>query len=403
MTVLGGRGTAAAVWPIPLDDPYPAYRELRASGPIHWFSEIDRHLIVSYAQAHDILRSPRWSCEAQAGSPPARRPERRPASPELLAAGLLFIDPPRHTWLRKGISPYLSPSAVELLRPRIRAIVGAALAGWPHDREQDVMSELAYPVPLAVICELLDTGTQTAITVRRETPRLVGLIDPLADQKTVDDAMSSAIALVLELVPLVADRLAHPSSDLLSRLVTGSAEVPGLDVTEAIVMALLLLAAGHETTASLIGNALVTFQAQPDKARQLRDRPELIPAAVEELIRLESPVQLTARTARHDTAVGAVTVAAGEQVLVCLGAANRDPSVFSDPDQADFERAPEPHLGFGHGPHFCAGATLARAEAQEILRGLLSLRPPVENCAMTVERGSSPALRQITKLRLTPA
>jgi len=263
------------------------------------------------------------------------------------------------------------------------------------------MSELAYPVPLAVICEMLDTGTDMAVALRRETPRLVGLIDPLAGQETIDDAMSSAIALMLELVPIGADRQARPATDLLSSLVSPPAGTPGLDADEAIVMALLLLAAGHETTANLVGNAVLTLQAQPGQARLLREHPELLPAAVEELIRFESPVQLTARTAKENVEVGTATLTAGEQVLICVGAANRDPAVFADPDHLDFGRGFSPHLGFGHGLHFCAGASLARVETQEVLRHLLTLSPPMEERRIAFERGTSPALRRVTALLLS--
>lgn len=393
-------GTAPASWPIPLDDPYPAYRDLRESGPVHWLDELACHLVVSYAEAQDILRSAAWSSDARANPALAARLGLGPDRRELLAPALLFTDPPQHTRLRRAISSRLSAKAVGAFRPRIRAIVGAAFDGWPPGQDLDVMSALAYPVPLAVICEMLDTGTELAIALRRETPRLVGLIDPLAGQQAVDEALSSGIALMLELVPLVAQRRARPATDLLSALVGPSAEGPGLDADEAIVMALLLLAAGHETTASLIGNAVVTLQAQPDQARLLREHPELIPAAVEELIRLESPVQLIARTATEDVKIGTATVAAGEQLLIGVGAANRDPAVFADPDQLDCHRRSGPHLGLGHGLHFCAGAALARVEAQEVLRRLLALSPPVECRRVTLGRGTSPALRRVTTLVL---
>ncbi len=394
--------TIPASWPVPLDDPYPAYRDLRASGPVHWLDEIGCHLVVSYAEAHDILRSSRWSSDARANPAIAAGFGLRPDSRENLPPALLFTDPPEHSRLRRAVSSHLSPKAASLLRPRIRAIVGAAFDGWPPEEELDVMSGLAYPIPLAVICEMLDTGTEMAIALRAETPRLIGLIDPLAGQQAIDDAMSSAIGLMLELVPIVADRRARPAGDLFSSLVSRSAEAPGLDVDEAIVMALLLLVAGHETTASLIGNTVITLQAQPGKLRLLREHPELIPAAVEELIRFESPVQLAARTAKQDVEVGTTAVTAGEQVLICVGAANRDPAVFAEPDRLDFSRGSSPHLGFGHGLHFCAGASLARVEAQEALRALLTLRPPVEERGMTYQRGTSPALRRVTTLLLTP-
>jgi cytochrome P450 len=390
-------------WPVPLDDPYPAYRALRESGPVHWLAGPGCYLVVAHAEAQDVLLGSGWSSDVRANPALAARLGLGLDSRELLAPALLFTDPPEHTRLRRAISSHLSSKAVERSRPRIAAIVTAAFAGWPAGQDRDVMAELAYPIPLAVISELLNTGTELAIALRRETPRLVGLIDPLASQAAIEDAVSSAMALMLDLVPIVAERRSRPAADLLSCLVSRSAEAPGLEIDEAIIMALLLLAAGHETTASLIGNAIAALQAQPGQARLLRERPELIPAAVEELLRFESPAQLTARTAKQDTRVGTATVAAGEQVLVCIGAANRDPAVFADPDRLDFRRGSCPHLAFGHGPHFCAGAALARVEAQEVLRQLLALDPPVENRGSVLERGTSPALRRVTALTLTAA
>ena len=181
-----------------------------------------------------------------------------------------------------------------------------------------------------------------------------------------------------------------------SRLVRSYALAMGVAIA-----ATQLLAAGHETTANLVGNAVLTFQAQPGQARLLREHPELIPAAVEELIRFESPVQVTARTAKENVEVGTATVTAGEQVLVCVGAANRDPAVFAEPDHLDFGRGFSPHLGFGNGLHFCAGASLARVEAQEVLRHLLTLSPPMEERRIAFERGTSPALRRVTTLLLS--
>lgn len=396
--------TAAAApprWPVPLDDPYPAYRKLRESGPVHWLEELNCHLVVSHAAALSILRSARWSSDPRASPALAARLGLGAGSREFPGATLLFTDPPEHARLRRIISSYLSPQAAEALRPRVRAIVDAAFDAHQPGQVLDVMSEVAYPIPLAVICEMLDTGSETAIALRRETPRLIGLLDPLADQAAIEDARSSALALMLELVPVVADRRVRPAADLLSALVGHSAEAPGLQADEAIVMALLLLAAGHETTANLIANAIVTFLAQPGQLRLLRAHPELIPPAVEELIRFESPVQLAARTARDDVRVADTAISAGEQVLICLGAANRDPAVFAEPDRLHFGRSSCPHLGFGHGVHFCAGASLARVEAQEVVRRLAALSPSLERHGAQLERGNSPAFRRVTALSLT--
>jgi cytochrome P450 len=314
-----------------------------------------------------------------------------------LARSLLFSDPPGHTRLRKALGGRLTPRAAERSRRRITAIAAAALTGQDADAPLEVMENLAYAVPLAVICELLDVPTDLAVRLREETPCIAALLDPLADAAALHAGMAAAASLLLELVPLVAQRRGRPGTDLLSALAERSGE---LEADEAVMMTLLLLVAGHETTANLIGNAVAALHSHPDTARFLRHHLDHLPAAVEEFLRYDSPVQLISRVAASDTVLGRAVVRRGEQVLVSLGAANRDPAAFADPDRLDIARPARPHLAFGHGAHFCAGAALARVEAQEVLRRLLELTPPIEDRRLTVIRDHSATFRRITMLQL---
>jgi cytochrome P450 len=389
---------AVTQWSLPLDDPYPAYEGLRREGPIHWLEYLNCHLVVAYEEAMPILRGPQWSSDAQSNPFFMERFAKLGGIPDVLGSSLLFSDPPDHTRLRKSLGSYLSPHAVAEFLPRIEAIVAAALGGHEPGAPLNVMEELAYAIPLAVMCELLNTGEDMAAVLRAETPQLVALLDPLADEATMEAGVSSALVLMLELVPLVAQRRQHPADDLVSRLAETRDE--GLEVQEALGMTLLLLAAGHETTANLIGNAVIALTTQPKALQRLRRQPELIPSAVEELLRFDSPVQFAARFAKEDTTVAGQRVQAGGQVLIGLGAANRDPSVFAHPDRLDFERAKRSPLAFGHGAHFCAGASLARVEAQEVLRQLLLLNPPIEQRQLTYVRASSPTFRRLDRLVL---
>jgi cytochrome P450 len=168
-------------------------------------------------------------------------------------------------------------------------------------------------------------------------------------------------------------------------------------------MALLLLTAGHETTANLIGNAVIVLHEHPGLVKDLRDNPDLIGPAVEELLRFEAPVQLATRVATGDLPVAGALVRGGERVFVAVGGANRDPAVFADPDRVDIGRAHQHHLSFGHGAHFCAGAALARAEGQEVIRHLLRLDPPFEDQELRVTRSRSAAFRRVAELELAPA
>jgi cytochrome P450 len=229
---------------------------------------------------------------------------------------------------------------------------------------------------------------------------MTAMLDPLAEPEAVEAGAEAAFAVMLELVPVVADRRVHPGGDLLSALVAGGDDSPRLEVDEAIAMALLLLAAGHETTANLIGNAAVCLHDHPDAVRRLRARPDMMAGAVEELLRFEPPVQLTSRIASVGTKLGDQLIAESDQAFVSLGGANRDPAMFSDPDALDLNRALGASLAFGHGVHFCAGAALARVEGQEVLRRLIHLDPPIEERAMTFESGASATFRRVNKLVL---
>jgi pimeloyl-[acyl-carrier protein] synthase len=385
-------------WPFPLDDPYPGLERLRERAAVHWLSELGAQLVVSHALAIEVLQGSAWSSDPLLSPRLAGRLEGGAAS-GLLARSLLFSDPPGHTRLRKALSGRLTPRAAEGSRRRIAAIVGAALTGQDTGEPLEVMDNLAYAVPLAVICELLEAPADLAVRLREETPRMATLLDPLADAAALDAGMAAAASLLLELVPLVAERRGRPGTDLLSVLADRSGE-RRLDADEAVVMTLLLLVAGHETTANLIGNAVDALHSHPGITRFLRHHPEQLPAAVEEFLRYDGPVQLISRVAASDTVLDQTAVSKGEQVLVSLGAANRDPAAFTNPDRLDLARPARPHLAFGHGTHFCAGAALARVEAQEVLRRLLELTPPIEDRQLTLVRDHSATLRRIITLQL---
>jgi hypothetical protein len=388
-----------SAWPISTEDPYPDLRALQEQGPIHYLEELGAHLVVSHALARQILGAPdRWSSDFRTSSAFADRFGMAPEQSELLSRSILFSDPPSHTRLRRTIGPFLAPRAIESIRFRIGAIVDAAFGAIEHGAGIDVLSEIAYPIPLAVICELLGAGPDTAMAFRRETPQLVGVLDPLADEHTIETAADAALALMLELVPLVAARRNEGCDDVVSALVSGP-DPSRLEVDEVILMVLILLAAGHETTSTLVANATVLLHSDPNVLENLRQHPELIPSAVEELLRLVSPVQLVGRIASDHLEIAGHTVNKGDSVLISLGAVNRDPAVYPDPNRLDVARNAS-HLALGHGAHFCAGAALARVEAQEILKCLITMDPPLGSFALHHERDVSPTFRRLKSLGL---
>lgn len=298
------------------------------------------------------------------------------------------------------LSGYFTARAVEQFRTRLAHLAETAFAAHEAGEPLDVMAELAYPIPLAVFCEILDVDAEVAAVVRTETPKVAALLDPLAGADAIGEGAQAALALMFELVPLIAERRSQPGDDLISALGASIGAAPGMAAAEVIATALLLLVAGHETTANLVGNAVLALRSHPGVLSELRAYPALLGLAVEELLRFESPVQLVGRVARSDTVLGSHRIEAGQQVLVCLGAANRDRAAFADPDELRIGRAGPAHLAFGQGRHFCAGPALARLEAQETLRLLLVLDPGFDKCRAVVERGTSPTFRRLAHLTL---
>lgn len=380
-----GVAVANPTWPFPTDDPYPAYARAREEAAVGWSEDLGAWLVLSYAGAVEVLRSPSWSAD----------PRRSPQLIERLAPGfrdsdlfskmLIFSDPPAHERLRAAVNRFFTPRRVQSIRHRVASIVKSAFAGGTG--EVDALEEIAYPIPLAVICELFDVGTDTPLLLREETPSMVAMLDLLAPTELQAQAAAASMTAMMELVPIVADRRRSPGDDLLSVLAAT------LEPDEAVVTALLLLAAGHETTSALISNAIVALSESQNLVRRAAIQ---IEDFVEEVLRWDSPVQVTGRVAADDLDLQGSHIADGDQVVVVLGAANRDSAVFRDPDRFDPARERAGHLAFGHGAHFCVGAALARLETAEVIRHLLGADWQLVCC----ERAASSTFRRMKTLTL---
>ncbi|MGH3777751.1 MAG: cytochrome P450 [Pseudonocardiaceae bacterium] len=362
----------------PTVDPYPAYRALREQHPVCWDGDLDAFLVSSYAEASTVLRGPGWSSDPNRNPALAARLDRAEPGTQALGTTLLTMDPPEHTRLRRLLAPAFTPRAIDALHPRITAVVKAALADVGEAGEVDVIADIGYPIPLAVMCELLDVDIEGAQLLRTETPKLVGMLEFDPDEEAILAAEEAGASIALHLLPMLGDRRHRPGEDLASQLLRlgEGGDALGLDalgLDEVLATCILLLTAGHETTASLIGNGVLTLLEHPDQLRLLQRDPALIKPAIEEIIRFECPAKIVGRTNLIDRQLGGHTIRAGQRVLVLLGAANRDPAQFRDSECFDITRTPAPHLSFGAGPHFCLGAALSRAEAQETLRQLLPL------------------------------
>jgi cytochrome P450 len=390
-------------WPFEAEDPYPGYRAAREEAPVRWDEGVGAHLVLSHEHAATALRGAAWS------SDPRNSPALLAALEEVDGIGplgqrtLLTSDPPAHTRLRSAVNRFFTPRAVRGIQDRVAAIVEAALAPVLEGEPAELMGELAYPIPLAVIAELFDVGLEGAEVLGAETPVLArGLeLDPASEESA--EVAAAALRVMLFLVPIVARRKLDPGDDLLSALIHPPAGGVTLADEEIITMCLLLLAAGHETTANLIGNGAIALFERPDQLDWLAGHPELSAGAVDELLRFDSPVQVASRIATVDLGLGGVEVAKGEQALVVLGAANRDPAHHPDPDRLDLSREGAAHLAFGLGPHFCVGAGLARLEAQETFVRLARspLRPEPGN--WSIRRDRSHTFRRLRSLDIDGA
>jgi len=386
-------------WPFEAENPYPAYRTAREKAPVQWSERVGAHLILSHEHAAAVMRSKDWSSDPR-NNPQLLASLEEAGAAEVLGRSLLTSDPPAHTRLRGAVNRFFTPRAVRGIHDRVAAIVDSALTPLLEGEPIELMGELAYPIPLAVIAELFDVGLEGAEVLGAETPMLArGLeLDPAAEER--EEIGAAAMRVMLFLVPIVAQRKVHPGNDLLSALIHPPDGGVALEDDEVIAMCLLLLAAGHETTANLIGNGVIALFERPDQLAWLARHPEHSLQAVDELLRYDSPVQVASRVARADLVLGGVEIRKGEQALVVLGAANRDPAHHLDPDRLDLKRSGTSHLAFGIGPHFCVGAGLARLEAQETFVRLAQspLRP--EPGSWSHRRAHSHAFRRLQALHI---
>jgi cytochrome P450 len=350
-------------------DARPAAALQRAPGVDGWVAS-------SHAAVRAVLREPGWSNDHRKATGYAGQLAQR-GIPDfadgLLSKVLLFMDAPDHTRLRGLISRAFTPRSVDRLRPRIAHLTEEVLAPLRDAGEFDVINDFAFPLPVTVICELLGVPAEDRDMFRQHTRDLAVILDWELTPEQFAGAAGAALNFAAYLVPLFEERSRAPKPDLVSALVAAEDAGDRLGADELLTTVVLLLTAGHETTMNLIGNGLLALLRNPDQLAALRARPDLMPSAVEELLRYDSPVRLTVRTALADATVEGERVRRGEQVMAMLDAANHDPAVFESPDTLDITRDAHGHVAFGAGAHYCLGAALARAEAQVALGALVAL------------------------------
>ncbi len=367
MTPAGFAGLADLFSPAQRVDPYPGYARLRSAAPV-WQPMPGLLVLSRHADGAAVLRDARFGhAEVDPDG----------SNPEDAVPSFLVLNPPDHTRLRRLVARSFTPRRVEDLLPRMEAISAELVDAIVATETVDLVEAVAQPLPVRVISELLGIpevdrplllGWSHALA-RSIEPALLIPSEERAEQAWARRDFGSYVR------QLAAERRRSPGADLLSDLVRTQDRDEVLTEAELVATCILLLVAGHETTTSLIGNGLLALLRHPEQLDRLRADPELAPAAVEELVRYDSPVQLTMRVAREDARIGGRDVPRGWFVVVLAGAANRDPEVHADPDRLDVGRAPSAHLAFGQGIHFCLGAPLARLEAQVAVRALVRRRP----------------------------
>jgi cytochrome P450 len=299
--------------------------------------------------------------------------ERGRGSNDPLATSMISLDPPRHRQLRALVTQAFTPRAVARLEPRIAAITDDLISAVTARGTMDVIADLAYPLPVIVIAELLGVPSADRAQFKLWSDAIVqGIHSEAAQAATAAMGANWYMAMVDYFQRMIATRRAEPRDDLISSLLAAQVDGVHLTLQELLGFCILLLIAGNETTTNLIGNAVLCFDEQPEIIPRLRAAPEFLPGAIEEVLRYRSPVQSMFRTTTQAVAIGGTTIPAEAPVVAWIGAANRDPAQFPDADRFDIARAPNRHIAFGHGIHFCLGAPLARLEARIALGALLS-------------------------------
>jgi cytochrome P450 len=352
------------------NDPHPFYAQWRKTGPVRPVilpGGFGGWLVTSYEDARQALTDPRLSKVIQP------QHVNDPIPPDIGAAigrHMLAVDPPDHTRLRRLVTAAFTTRRIEALRPRIEQITDELLDAMAGCEQVDLIDALAFPLPIQVICELLGIPSQDRESFRNWSNTLVG-------GETLRDQLPAAMtALVSYVRALIADRRLNPGDDLLSGLIAVHDEADRLSEDELSSMVFLLLIAGHETTVNLIGNGSYLLLSRRERWERLCADPALLPAAIEEFLRYESPVETaTFRITTEAMEIGGVTVPAGELVIVSLLSANRDEKRFPDAAELRLDRPRNPHMAFGHGIHYCLGAPLARLEANIAFGKLLARFP----------------------------
>ena len=378
-------------------NPYPMYERLRLESPVHWSEMMEAWVLSRYDDVVFVLTDPRFSADRRSAQNRfaeyiAQREE--DFGPLGRAPTMLTTDPPDHTRLRKLVSKAFTARAVENLRPRIKGILDDLLAELRGRDQIDVVWDIAYPLPVIVIAEMLGVPPEDRAQFKRWSTDLVATLGgPMVAEDVMQRGRKASEELGGYFRGVIAERKRAPREDLISGLIAAEEQGQFLSEDELLATCILLLVAGNETTTNLIGNGMLALLRHPDELQRLRDDPSLIVSAVEELLRFCGPVHATGRVLKEELEIGGQAVKPGQVAFCLLGAANRDPAKFEEPDRLDLGRQKNEHVALGDGIHFCLGAPLARAEAQIAIGSLLERYPKLELAVEEPEMGGNLIIR----------
>lgn len=388
-----------------LANPYPTYRALREAGPIHWSEEFfgGAWLLTRHADVEGVLKDPRFSAQRTGAWVKDREEARGELSgfQSLFARALLFLDAPDHPRIRKVLNAGFRPDVIHQLVPHIEQIITELLDQLEAADSFDFIEQVARPLPVRVITQLMgiERGQRDDFMAWSDDLAIfIGTPQPTREQAR--RAQTSLLAMSDYFETLLAQKRQTPGNDLTSRLVQAEAAGDLQSGPELLAQCAMLLFAGHETTRHLLGSGLQALLSHPDQLQRLRQEPALLPGAVRELLRFDSPVQYTGRRVATDLVLHGQQLRRGDLVLPLIGAANRDPARYAQPDTLDISRSDGPSLAFGSGPHVCIGAALTRIEAEMVLGQVLRRWPDLGLVDTTPRWGHNPAYRGLVTLPL---
>ncbi len=385
-------------------NPYPIYHYLRSIEPIHQ-SFPGMWVLTRYADAKAVLRDPRFCVEKRQKNIQHKSNSLEQRNFDRLVQAidkwLIFLDPPDHTRLRGLVSKAFSAATVKSLRSQIQQITDELIGKVRHQGFMDVIADYACPLPCNVIAAILGIPVEDWSKLYHWSDELSRILDPLRSVEDYEQMNKVALEFADYLKILIAQRQKSPQHDLLSTLIAVKDQGNKLTEEEIISVCMLLFFTGEETTVYFITNGMLALLRHPEQMQQLKAEPMLIHNALEEILRYESPVQFTSRVATEDVNLAGVTIRSGEKVLIALGAVNRDPAQFTDPDRFDITRANNSHLAFADGIHHCLGASLTRIEAEIAINTLVQQLPDLKLSQDKLEWRNKVALRGLKALSLT--